>query len=168
MKRFYLVALTFAYQFMNPSFAQATEPQWIWGTANAQVSAEDGSCLFRKTFKLDQLPTKAVLQVTCDDQYVLRLNRRLVGVDEHWQDIEQYDVTPALKKGSNELFVNARNLSAGSAGMWLKLTLQFADQSETIVASDDTWEVSLQKAGTWNPDVAKRKNCIVRCETPTS
>ena len=88
----------------------SAEPQWIWGTEAANSEAIDGLCLFKKDFTLEKQPTSGILQITCDDQYVVRLNGRLVGVDENWKDIEQYDVSSVLKEGENSIFIQGRNM----------------------------------------------------------
>ncbi len=140
---------------VHPSYAE--EAQWIWGSERANENAIDGLCLFRKTFTLDALPESAVLQITCDDQYVLRINNRLVGVDENWQFVDQYDVTSILKQGENQIFVRARNMAKGPAGLMADLQLTSSGKS-THISSDSTWEASIQNAGTWNPDVLKIKS----------
>ena len=101
----------------------AAEPQWIWGTEKSNESVIDGLCLFRKTFDLEKVPDSAILQITCDDQYVIRINNRLVGVDENLTTIEQYDVASILKKGENAIFVRARYMSKGPAGLVVHLKL---------------------------------------------
>lgn len=136
----------------------AAEPQWIWGSPEAATSAADGLCLFRKTFNLNTVPESAILSITCDNQYVVRINERLVGVDEDWQQIERYEVSSILKAGENDLFVQARNLSAGPAGLLATLEMQFADKTQSIIATDDTWLASLQKSGTWDPTAVRSKN----------
>ena len=134
------------------------EPQWIWGSDAADQSAADGSCLFKKTFSISKSPKTAILQITCDNQYSIRLNGRLIAVDEDWSSIEQVDVTPLLKQGENEIFVNARNLTEGPAGMMASLQIEQENGERISVQSNDTWSATLQKAGTWDPSAANRKN----------
>ncbi len=95
----------------------AAEPSWIWGSESAGESVIDGLCLFRNDFCVEKAPASAILRITCDDQYVIRINGRLIGVDESWQDIEQYGVKEVLKEGKNRIFVRARNLAKGPAGL---------------------------------------------------
>ncbi len=139
------------------SSAHSAEPQWIWGTEDANQSANDGLVLFKKNFNATAQPTSAVLSITCDDQYVIRLNGRLVGVNERWQDVERYEVSQLIQKGENSIFIRSRNLTEGPAGLLASLKLEFANGDTSSVHTDDTWDASIQKSGTWNPDVAKIK-----------
>ncbi len=157
MKRFYSAILSICLSLCTLA-TWAAEPQWIWGSPDSATNAADGLCLFRKTFNLDTVPASAILSITCDNQYVVRINGRLVGVDEDWQQVERYEVSSILKPGENDLFVQARNLSAGPAGLLATLELQFADNSESVISTDETWLASLQKSGTWDPTAVRSKN----------
>ena len=157
----WLVVAALSHNFQGPStsLAQATgpaEPGWIWGAAGAAVQAEDGHCVFRKPFAVpgaDGQIESATLQITADDQYVLRLNGRLVGVDADWNSIEQYDVRELLKVGENELLIVARNLQ-GPAGLWLSLDIAFTNGPAIRVSSDASWQARMQTSGSWDPHVA--------------
>jgi len=139
------------------ALTRADEPKWIWGSAKANESAPDGLVLFKKNFELSAPPKSALLRITCDDQYVVRVNGRLVGVNEHWQDIERFEIANVLQTGTNSIFVRSRNLSEGPAGMMFDLEMTRENGDKVNVVSDDTWEASIQKSGTWNPDIAKIK-----------
>ncbi len=142
---------------LSASTAHAQQAQWIWGSPEATRQAMDGLCLFQHAFELDRVPAKAVLRITCDDQYVVRINNRLVGVNASWQDIERYDVTAMLTRGTNTVFVRARNMSQGPAGLLASLQLDFDDGRQRVIGTNASWKASLQKSGTWNPDIARIK-----------
>ncbi len=164
MNHGYLIALTgFAASLLSFSCVTTLaddgdqQAQWIWGSESANESTIDGLCLFQKEFELDGAPAKAIFRITCDDQYVVRINNRLIGVNESWQDIERYDVTSVLKQGTNTVFVRARNLSQGPAGLLANFEFTFDDKTKKSIVTDASWNASIQKSGTWNPDIAKIK-----------
>jgi lysophospholipase L1-like esterase len=142
-------------------------PAWIWGDPNAATSAIDGQCDFRKEFQLTR-PQSGKLRIACDNRYTLRLNGRLIGMGDDWQQWNAYDVSAVLRDGANELLVRCRNEQVGPAGLCLELIVQQADttaegatddsgssQRATIV-TDETWQAKMQAAGTWDPTVEKR------------
>ena len=141
--------------FTSTLLTQAAEPNWIWGTANANESAPDGLVLFKKDFELKGHPKSAILRITSDDQYVARVNGRLVGVNERWQDIERFEISDVLQAGTNSVFVRARNLSEGPAGLMFHLQITDEDDNKISIVSDDSWKASIQKSGSWNPDISK-------------
>ena len=68
----------------------------------------------------------------------------VVGVDNDWQKIEQYDIAEILRPGQNRIFVQARNL-AGPAGLLVDLSVALTDGFKANVVSDDSWQGSSQK-----------------------
>lgn len=156
-RRTFTAALTWLLLFISLHPAVATEPIWIWGKPDANKEAADDVCLFRKTFELDQPATRGILRITCDDEYIVRINGRLLGVDDNWQHIEQYDVTSLLKSGTNQFFIRGRNLD-GPAGLLVHLDVTLKNSRQIEIVSDDTWDASVQKRGTWNPDAVKEKS----------
>lgn len=82
--------------------ATAAEPQWIWHAADDRNEAPAGTRFFRKTFDL-QAPEGGRLEITCDDEYKVFLNGKVVGRNQDWATIESIDVSKALKDGANRL-----------------------------------------------------------------
>ena len=107
-------ALTaFAILLVSPAFtptisAQAAEAQWIWSSADANKAAPPATSYFSKTFELGE-PESGLVEITCDNRYVLRLNGRLIGANNNWQQLDRYDVTPLLVKGENTIDVRCVN-----------------------------------------------------------
>lgn len=140
----------------NAVVAEDSNPVWIWGSENANQSALDGQCEFRKTFELDE-PSSAQLEITCDNRYVVRLNGRFVGMDAQWNQMHRYDVSAALRTGENEIYVRAKNDDVGPAGLLVKLSVAMADGSQRIIVSDDSWQAKMQLSGTWDPTAQARE-----------
>jgi len=130
----------------------AAEPQWIWGTENANQEAPVGTCLFRKTFKLAEEPARGRIEITCDNRYVLRLNGRLVGASNRWQVMDRYDVTKLLKAGENVLDVRCVN-DEQAAGLVALVQVRAADGSIRDYSTDESWQGAIQQGRSWDPAV---------------
>lgn len=128
-------------------------PEWIWGSEGADVEAEAGRCDFLKSFSLDEVHTGR-LEIVCDNQYVVRLNGRLIGIGNQWKQWTAYDVSPFLVVGENRIQVRCRN-EGGPAGLAVKLILASAAGPSTseVIATDASWEAKPQSSGTWDPTI---------------
>lgn len=132
----------------------ATRPvaQWIWGTERAHESAPAGRCDFQHTFHLSR-PIEGLLRIGCDNRYLVRLNGRLIGMGDRWQQQDAYQVDTLLRSGENTLQVSCANDEAGPAGLAVELTVrEDGDRTQTIVTNDQ-WQTRVQPDGTWNPRV---------------
>ena len=136
------------------SAGDAPTAQWIWGTEQANQKAPAGRCEFRSQFSLSE-PKHGELAITCDNQYVVRLNGRLVGLGDNCQQLDRYDVTEILRDGENTIYVRCRNIDDGPAGLLVRLTVDSDRGSQTVVSSD-RWQAKVQLAGTWDPSVIRR------------
>lgn len=110
---------------------------WIWYPGDTSVADR----WFRKTFALDALPPQARLRITCDNGYQVTLNGVAIGSGSRWETVQEYDVTPALRAGQNEIVVVARN-DGGAAGLIAELTA-----GALRVATDGTWRVAQTATG---------------------
>ncbi len=120
---------------------------WIWPDS-PNWDIHNSYALFRKTFALGQVPSKAPLLITADQSYQLFINGRFVcrgparGFQAHWP-YDEIDVRPYLKKGRNTMAVRAYNpgfsnfqyLTQGYAGL-----LVAARWGKTEIHSDATWK----------------------------
>lgn len=127
----------------------AAEPQWIWSTADANKSAPPVTCYFSKSFKLDE-PESGQLEITCDNRYVLRLNGRLVGASNNWQQLDRYDVTSLLVKGENTIDIRCVN-DGDAAGLAVRVTVKSKGQDAEEHSTDKTWITRTNVGRSWNP-----------------
>ncbi len=122
--------------------------------------------VFRKTFDIPAPVRSAVLEVTCDGVYEARLNAARVGrfiLAPGWTEyrkrlqVQSYDVTDLLHE-SNVLDITVgngwyRRTNAPWTGtqnpdeflpamLIAALRLTFADGSEEVILSDDSWQVA--------------------------
>lgn len=118
---------------------------WIWAENNQR---KNDRVYFRKRFRVDSLPAKALLCVGCETKYWLFVNGRLAVFDgglfrESLPGYGYYDVTdiaPYLKKGENEIIFHVwffgnggrNNTAIGCAG------LIFACEEIALFSGSDT------------------------------
>lgn len=127
---------------------------WIWPD-NHHWDIHNSYALFRKTFDLPKIPSKAPLFITADQSYQLYVNGKYVcggparGFQHHWP-FDEVDVRPYLRIGKNVLAVRAYNpgssnfqyLTQANAGL-----LVAARWGKTKIVSDKSW-LSRRQTGT--------------------
>lgn len=119
--------------------------EWIWNTVDATQSPAGETVAFRKTWTVAEKPERAVAVVSCDNEFSLYLNGRLVGRGQQW-DSPDLLALDGLVAGSNELLVVARNGgdSPNPAGLWCEVGFLFADKRVERFGTDATWEWTKQ------------------------
>lgn len=126
----------FVLVFSISAFAAESTSRWIWtsepGTPGADVR------YFRKTFSVGDAPTKAILAITCDNEYQVFINEKSVGMGSEWREPGVYDVTKLIVRGTNVIAVRGENEAPGAAGMLADLD---GGRSFHIVSSND-WKWS--------------------------
>jgi len=129
--------------------SRGESPQWIWATAGANETAPVGSCHFRKSFRI-QNPTSGIIEITADNRYELRLNGRLVGASDRWQQVDRYDVTELLVDRENVVDVRCVN-DGDAAGLAARLVVQAAGGEKQQYVTGPDWQAFLQTGRSWNP-----------------
>jgi hypothetical protein len=105
---------------------------WIW-YPKERANADRW---FRKAFRLDEVPAKARLRVTCDNSYVISINGVEVGKGKEWTLVQEYEVASRLVKGTNEIVIRANNTGA-DAGLIAEIVAGAGG-----IATDPTWQAS--------------------------
>ena len=104
--------------------------------------------VFRRSWRLESVPTNAVLQVRAFAGCKLTLNNAPVGAAPrtggNWKKPTVYDVAGLLRTGTNEISVVVFN-SNGPPALWLLLK-----SGKWTLKSDETWQSSLCGA-VWQP-----------------
>jgi len=127
------------------------EARWIWPD-NHGWDLHNGYALFRKEFRLEKVPVRALLAITADQSYQLHINGRYVcrGPARGFQNTWPYDeveVSRYLRRGRNVLAVRAHNpgfsnfqyVTQGWAGL-----LVAAKWGKTGIVSDTGWKCRRQ------------------------
>lgn len=140
------------------SESQAAQPgDWIWfPEGDPKRDAPTEARFFRRVFDLRDAHAvrKAQLTLTADDRFTVWVNGHKIGSGANWSALSVFDVTTALRRGSNVIAVQAENLKApvvlNPAGMSAALDLEFADGSKQSVRTDSRWQTSRTAAPGWN------------------
>lgn len=140
------------------------QANWIW-KKQAEPNPYNQTILARRKVNLID-PRRAVMAITADSQYRLFINGRWVNdgpcrsYPEHYR-YDELDVTDCLQAGRNEIVVIARYLGVGSphqipkqAGLLAQLEVTGGDGKQTVVISDDSWQVAEARA--WQSNTFRR------------
>lgn len=152
---------------------RAITGKWIWCNAEASGSAPAGETItLRHRFALTELPTQAAAVITCDNSYRMFLNGKHVAADDNWETVEAVPLQSHLRRGENELLIEAKNggETANPAGLIFEASIRFADDSELAVASTGKWEWTGKKLNSrgkfgkqpddWQPASAVKNQAI--------
>ena len=119
---------------------------WIWSDGN---SGADDVRFFRKQFKVDAAPEKAVLALACDNKAVIYLDGKQIGENDSWSDATVIDLAKVIKVGEHVLAVRAEN-QGGPAGLIAKLDLTLPNAKKQSVQTDSSWQVTAKEVPGWN------------------
>lgn len=104
---------------------------WIWGPGNANYTF---------SHKFDAAADSAVMIATCDNGMSVKLNGETVLTSSEWQSPVTKDISKLLKKGANEIVIDATN-EGGVAALAVKIALTSGDKT-TYIVSDTSWQVA--------------------------
>ena len=118
------------------------QAKWIWSTANSASAKAGETISVRTSFEITGQPTRSVAALTCDNEYTLYVNGRKVQADANWESVELVGLDAHIRPGRNEILIVAKNggSTPNAAGLIFEARIRRADKSETIVATDATWE----------------------------
>lgn len=148
--------------FANADWAEA---RWIRRESN---DADDYTYFRRKVHLPAVAITRAIVYLSATHRYELRVNGGLVGrgpAYQHpqYQYYHAHDVTALLKPGAeNQLavfthwFGGGQGRPAGERGLILKLVVEHADGTESVLGSDGSWRQS--RADAWIGDDLVHRN----------
>jgi hypothetical protein len=125
--------------------------EWIWSATDARPAGEE--VVFTHTFKLPAGTTGRMI-ITCDNEYVLKINGKEIGRDSNWETVESYDVSRALQTGSNTIRVEARNLGStpNAAALYVHLQLINPEGEAVVVTTSKEWLVNGEIAAAHQSD----------------
>ena len=132
-----------------PREARVEEAQWIWAPNTPEGKVKR---YFRRVFALESPPRNAVINISCDNGYVLFVNGEKLGEEsifgeQGWGRAERFEVSSHLRTGENVLAIEAENL-AGIGGLIVEVLWDDEDGRRALV-SDDTFRVLDQPADGW-------------------
>ena len=124
--------------------AVADTANWIWKEGKAKAEKVE----FRKTFTLTTVPKKARLMTTCDNAFTMTINGKQACASKDWEQPAKLNVAKFLKKGENEVLVQAEN-EGSLAGLLFELQL-----GKERIVSDKSWQARAPQ-GEWQAAVEK-------------
>lgn len=125
-----------------------------WITSPEAPAKEECILHFRKAFELSTTPSRFIIHVSADNQYLLRVNGRYVGVGpshsgiQHWK-YTTYDIAGFLHSGRN--LISATVWSFGGHAPLRQITYQIGflvdgDPGNSIdIRTDKSWRVAVEK-----------------------
>jgi len=142
--------------------------RWIW-TDDLKKSgvAPAGIRYFRKSFDLPSVPSKASLDISCDETFTVWLNgvELMANPSPHYtQRVFSIDVTRHLKAGRNLIAVQGTNLEdrlnarfGTTAGLFAQITTTNQGRDVVLLKTDETWRSTDQATQGWNlPDFSDK------------
>lgn len=129
-----------------PAWSQ--EAQWIWSPEHPRGQAPAGDCFFRRTMQLDAVE-EATITITADDAYELYLNGRQIGSGRSIRQMEQYDVSRLMQRGTNVIAVRVSNVSQGPAALAARVFVKQRNQGWQSYSTDQTWRTHLDRVENW-------------------
>ena len=129
-----------------PPFTEGVwSAHWIWSPG----SDEELVRVLRNSFEAPEAIREATVAVTCDNEYELYLNGKLVGRDSDWYGVEVYDVGKLVRPGQNTFAALCTNHGPGAAGLLLEFGATAQTGEFVHVISDETWKVAKRAAEGW-------------------
>lgn len=116
-------------------FDRSKAATWIWSPSAQNPGGPDANetVVFRKTFELkapiNRTVKKSAGAITCDNSYKLWINGNLVVQDPNWESVESFQATELLRRGENEILIEAKNGGNGPnpAALFFELLIENID-----------------------------------------
>lgn len=126
---------------------------WIWSYPEGSQSIPKAgeTITLRRQLTLAERPELAAGVITADNEYTLFVNNQQIANDNFWPSVEVVPLEAALKQGTNEILLVVANAGdkPNAAAVFFEARLKFADGTEQVIATDETWE--------WTPSVPQVK-----------
>src|SRR6266478_4834825 len=118
---------------------RAQDPQWIWHDNQGASIKPNEVRFFRKVFKIQRKPLKAVLSLAADDDAKVYLNGKQISHARGYDKPNYEDLTDNIKPGENVLAVRGLNTIGDQAGLVIRLELSLANNRSEFIVSDPSW-----------------------------
>jgi hypothetical protein len=124
--------------------AQVLTGKWIWASEPpaGDTPPAGQKVTLRKTWNLPEVPARAGVVLTADNEYELYVNGRKVGADGEWGTVELFDLQNHLTNGPNEILLVAGNGGGdpNPAAAYLEASAHTGDGKEWRLSTDDSWQ----------------------------
>lgn len=142
--------------------------RWIWAYADTLASPAKEKVAFRLKFEIEQRPTLAGLVITCDNEYKVWLNGKLIKEDKNLGSVELLNLRSRLKDGSNELLIVGQNGgdAPNPAALYAEVVLANGPEDRRHLPSDTTWEMSREIPKPEETDSVTWQPAVIVTDTP--
>lgn len=121
---------------------------WVWINGGEQSPAGE-TVAFRKKLELGNSVRSAMAVITCDNEFTLSVNGKLVAKSDNWTEPQRVELKPHLKAGSNEILIMGKNGGDAPNGAAMYFQMQLTQgKVVTIVNSDESWQATAAPNGT--------------------
>lgn len=136
--------------------AAAAERKWkaSWITSKEAPRQAQSILHFRKEVEISAKPSKFVIHVSADNQYLLKVNGKYVGNGPSHSDVQHwkyttYDIAPMLRSGKNLISATVWNFGEDAPVRQMSNRTGFlldGDAANSVeIHTDDTWSVAIEK-----------------------
>lgn len=131
----------------SPGLAEklAVSSSWVWGPSVDAGLPQDGErVLLRREFSLPQSARFAGILAAADNAFVLYLNNETIFNGSGWTDLKAASVASRLRDDKNRILIVAENRGSkpNAAGVFCAVRIEYADGTEEIIITDDSWQAS--------------------------
>lgn len=138
----------------SQTYSQPWTGKWIWQAADGP---ENTWMCFRKTFTIDNLPSKTIANIAVDSKYWFWINGNLVifegglkrGPTPSDNYYDQVDISSYLVEGKNTIAIlvwyfgkpGFSHISSGKGGLFFEF-----NTGDSFIISDSTWKIKVHPA----------------------
>ncbi|MGC9329471.1 MAG: hypothetical protein ACP5I1_17685, partial [Candidatus Hinthialibacter sp.] len=138
----------------SDQFNAIQQARWIWSSSgNPAESAPPGTVYFRRVIHLDSTEKirSAKGMFAADNSYILWVNGQEMGQGSNFKQLNQFDLSDALKSGDNLVCIEAKNAGDADnpAGLIGCICFELTDGSTQIIYTDSNWKASNQENSQW-------------------
>ncbi len=131
---------------------------WIWHPAPESIQHRangtfNNKCRLKTTFNIDKKNsevTKAIINITVDNSFILYINGKKVGENTDWEKISEFNIKKFLKQGKNILEVQAID-DGGAFGLIASAEITFYGNKILKINSDSNWLAATTEKPEWVP-----------------
>src|SRR5437867_2553685 len=128
---------------------RAANPDWIWHDNKGAAIKTNEVRFFRKVFRVETRPQKALLSIAADDDAIVYINGKEVVHAKNYDQPSHEEVTREIRKGDNVIAIRGLNTVADQAGVVAILELRLDKKGTEFVVTDPTWVSSQKEADDW-------------------
>jgi putative heme-binding domain-containing protein len=142
LKRLPLLALAI-FSFLP---VQAGSLSWIWST---KTPGAEETVSFRRDFEVPDNVVSATISSSADNWHRVWINGHLLGKEENWQKVTEFNIKPHLKLGSRNVIAVEAGNQGGAAGFAMLLQMELPNQRLIKINTDETWSFATTTTAGW-------------------